>query len=185
MVVLTRVSTVGGLTTLIVGLCILFLGTSSVPMLSNQLVMQAAPKDKAGSAASLTTTSGDLGTALGIAGLGSLATVFYQNRLHVPAHVSPDAAAAAKESISRAVATAAGLPSSSGTPLLASAREAFNSAFTISSGVCAVLFVGLAVLVYFTLRGIPPIGDKEPENAAMAMTDDKPVKTSGPVRVAR
>jgi DHA2 family multidrug resistance protein-like MFS transporter len=168
MAVLTQVRA-GGLTVLIVGLCVLFLGTSSVPVLCNQLVMQAAPPDRAGSAASLTTTAGDLGTAVGIAFLGSLSTLLYHRQLSIPAAVPAGDGRAAHESLARAAATARSLPGPLGDALLAAARDAFNAAFNTATGICAVLFVGLAVFVSLTMRRVQPIGDLD-EHAAPATT---------------
>jgi len=168
MALLTQVD-VGGLTMLVVGLCVLFLGTSSVPVLCNQLVMQEAPKDRAGSAASLTTTAGDLGTAIGIAFLGSLGTLFYHQQLKVPDGVSPADSDVAHESLSRAAVVAQSVGGSVGNALLTAGREAFNAAFNTATGICAVVFLVLTVFVYFTMKSIQPIGDVD-ETAALAAT---------------
>lgn len=159
MLILTQVHAVSGFTTLIVGLCVMFFGVSAVPVLTNQMVLQTAPKEKAGSAGSLSTTSGDLGTALGIACIGSLATVFYQGHVHIPANVPSGAAAATNQSIANAVAAAHHLPPAVAANLLTAARHTFNSAFTTIAAICAVLFLALAVLDFFTLRGVPPISE--------------------------
>lgn len=161
MIVLTRVQ-VGGFTVLIVGLCVAFIGVAGVPLLTNQMVLIAAPAEKAGSAGSLTTTAGDLGTALGIAVFGSLANIFYRGNVRIPAGVPHAASSSAKQSIASAYATARSLPSDLGQPLLAAARHAFNDAFTSVAAVCIGMFVALAVLNLITLRSVEPFGDVSP-----------------------
>ncbi|WP_051366092.1 MFS transporter [Hamadaea tsunoensis] len=158
MVVLTQVDAVAGLPTLMLGVGIVFAGVNAVPALTNQLVMQSAPPHKAGSVGSLSTTAGELGSALGIAGLGSLATLFYQGHVQVPAQVAADTATAANESIAGAIAAARQLPSDVGNDLLTAARATFSTAFTQVAGLCAVVFLALAVLAFVTLRDVPLIG---------------------------
>jgi len=180
MVVLTQVDAVGGMLVLMIGVCIVFAGVAPVNMLSNQLVMLSAPPEKAGSAGSLGTTSGELGTALGIAAIGSLATVFYQGHLTVPAGVPADAAAASQDSLASATNAAGSLAPSVGENLLSAAREAFTLAYNNVAVVLAVLFVGLAVIAYTTLKQIPAFGAQqappaEAETAAAgAEGDDAP-----------
>lgn len=174
MAILTQVEAVSGFLTLMIGLCVVFLGTSSAPVLSNQLVLQAAPQEKAGSAGSLATTSGELGTALGIAGLGSLTAVFYQGHVEVPAGAGPEAAAAANESISTAVAAARTLPPELGSELLMAARETFTSAYNTIAVVCAALFVMLAVIAWVTLRRVPAIGAQPPAAGEPGAAADPP-----------
>ncbi|WP_433496292.1 MFS transporter [Sphaerimonospora sp. CA-214678] len=158
MVVLTQIKPVGGLATMVIGISIVFIGVSPIPALVNQLVMMSAPPERAGSAASLSTTSGELGTALGIATLGSLATLLYRGGVQVPAGVTPEAAAAAGDSMGSAAAAADRLPQPIAQELLTAARESFNAAYASVAGVCIVLFIGFAALAYATLRRIPPIG---------------------------
>jgi DHA2 family multidrug resistance protein-like MFS transporter len=158
MVVLTQVNAVGGMVVLMIGVCIVFAGVAPVNMLSNQLVMLSAPPEKAGSAGSLGTTSGELGTAFGIAAIGSLATVFYQAHLTVPAGVPAGAASAANDSLASATSAASSLGGSAGQDLLSAAREAFTLAYNNVAIVLAVLFVVLAVIAYTTLKQIPAFG---------------------------
>ncbi|WP_283133070.1 MFS transporter [Rhizohabitans arisaemae] len=152
--ILTQVSASNGLPILVVGVSVVFLGVSPIPALVNQLVLMSAPPEKAGSAASLSTTAGELGSALGIAGLGSLATLLYQGTVQLPSGAPP----AVGESMADAAAAAGQLPPEAAAQVLAVGREAFNSAYASVAVICIVLFLGFAVLAYFTLRHIPPIG---------------------------
>jgi DHA2 family multidrug resistance protein-like MFS transporter len=159
-VVLTRIDAAGGLVTLLLGLCVVMLGTSPIGVLSGQLVMQACPPEHAGSAGALNGTAGELSSALGIATFGSLVTAFYSGSVDVPAGVASQDSAAANDSIANAVAVAQRLPATAATDLLRVARHTFNAAVTDIAGICVVLFLGLAVLVVATLRTVPPIGSE-------------------------
>lgn len=57
-----------------------------------------APKQKAGSAAAISETSGEFGIALGVAVIGSVGAAVYRNQVSVPDGVPADAAAAAERS---------------------------------------------------------------------------------------
>ncbi|WP_213451364.1 MFS transporter [Rhizomonospora bruguierae] len=158
--VLSQIDAVGGLTTLLVGLCIVMAGTSPVGVLSGQLVMQSAPAEQAGSAGSLNGTAGELSSALGIAVFGSLVNVFYSGNVRTPDALSPAAETHANDSISHAVAIARDLPTGPAEALVSAARDTFNNAVTNIAALCVVLFLALAVLTVATLREIPPIGAK-------------------------
>ena len=178
MVVLTQLSPVGGLVVLMVGVSIVFLGIAPVNMLSNQLVMFAAPQEKAGSAGSLGTTSGELGTALGIAVIGSLTTVFYQLHLAVPAGVPADSASAATDSIAAATDASGSLPAAVGQDLLTAAQSAYTLAYNNVAVVLAAMFVGLAVVAYTTLKAIPAFGAGAQAPPAGAEGDEAPESES-------
>lgn len=126
---------------------VLMVGLGLPGGLAVDLIVGSAPPERAGSAASLATTSQELGLALGLAALGSVATAVYRQVLMVPG----DAPAAARESLAGAVA--ADLPA-----LLGPARESFTSGLSVVAGLGAVLFAALAVLAARTLRHVPPTG---------------------------
>jgi MFS transporter, DHA2 family, multidrug resistance protein len=161
--VLTQII-VDDLVVLLIGLCVVMLGTSPVGVLSSQLIMQAAPPERAGAAGSLNSTNGELSSALGIAVFGSLMTVLYSGSVTVPDGTSTEDAAAANDTLVQATALAERLPAPAADTLLASAREAFNSGFAVIAAMSAVLFLALAVLVYKTLRSVPPIGAEPVES---------------------
>ncbi len=179
-VVLTQVS-VGGLGTLILGLSIVFLGVSPVGPLVSQLVMLSSPPERAGSAASLASTGGELGVALGIASLGSIATAVYQANVTIPDGLPAEAATEAGVSMPGAFVAAAQAPGDVANAVLATAREAFNTSVSLTATVCAVAFAALALLAYGTLRAIPPLaahGGPPPEEEIPAGTEDDQVPTT-------
>ncbi|GAA4857875.1 MFS transporter [Actinomycetospora straminea] len=116
------------------------------------LVIGSAPPEQAGSASSLSETGQELGMAVGLAGLGSLAVAGY--RALLPA----DVPAAAREGLASAVAT--GDPA-----LLAPAREAFTGAVGLTAAVSAVVLLGVSALVVATLQHVPATATSEPATA--------------------
>lgn len=154
--VLTQVGGAGSLAVIVVGLSVAYLGVGPVGPLVNGVVMSSVPPDKAGSASSLPSTSGELGVAMGIAAMGSLGAIVYRGAVSVPAGVPSGGADAAREGIVGAMSTAAQLPAPMGAELLESAREAFTTGLHAVAGVNAVLCLAVAVIATITLRQIPP-----------------------------
>ena len=155
--VMTRVSLAGGLATLIIGLVILYLGSSPTATLANAVMMSNAPPEKAGAVGSLSSAGGELGVALGVALLGSVASAVYGSAVQVPAGLPPEQALPAGESIAAAAAIASDLPGALGSDLLDSARDAFTQALHGVNAITALLLLGLAVLLALGLRSVPPM----------------------------
>jgi DHA2 family multidrug resistance protein-like MFS transporter len=158
----TQVDSVGGLDLVVIGLVLASFGIAFPMSLGTGFILGSAPPEKAGSAASISETSGEFGIAVGIAALGSLGTYVYRSRMdgEVAAAVPVDATTSARESIAGAIDAAAGLPASVGAELLDVARASFTSGFNVVGGVGAVIFAGLAVLAAVALRHIPSILEK-------------------------
>ncbi|WP_426247500.1 MFS transporter [Nocardioides sp. LHG3406-4] len=144
---------------------VLAAGGVSAPMsLVMNLIMGATPPERAGSAASLAETCGELGIALGVATLGSLLTAIYHGVLPglLPADTSTVAAQAAGEGISSASAV-----SSPG--VLDAARAAFTEGYNIVG-----LVGGLTLLVAaFVARRV--LGAREPVDADETSYAEEPV----------
>lgn len=130
---------------------VLAAGGVSVPMsLVLNLIMAAAPAERAGSAASLAETGAELGIAVGVATLGSLVTAIYRGALPalLPAGTTPTVAQAAGE----------GIGSASVVPIpgvLDAARVAFTEGFTVVGLVGGVTFLVAAVVVRRVLARRP------------------------------
>ena len=130
-------------------------------------------------------TSAELGFALGIATLGSLATTVYRHQIgdQLPLALSPEAIAAARDTLAGAIVAASQLEATVAGPLLAAAREAFLSAMHMVALFSAVLVVGLAAFNLVLLRHVRPIGQggaPEPEAglAIVGNRTEKPPLTS-------
>ncbi|MFC5834038.1 MFS transporter [Nonomuraea insulae] len=138
----TQVPSTGGTGLVVAGL-VLASGGIALPMgVGNGIIMMAAPPEKAGSAASVTETSGEFGVAVGVAMLGSIGTAVYRGEL--PEHLQVEAA---RESITAALTAAKDLPG-----LLDLARAAFTTGLNTVAAICAVTFLGLATAALVILR---------------------------------
>lgn len=102
--------------------------------LSTDAVLSSVPGERAGSASAVSETAYELGTALGIAILGSLLTVLYRRGI-------PDAEPVVRESLASASGAADGAPP-------AEAVEAFVHAMQVTSVVAAALLVVAGVVAW-------------------------------------
>ncbi|RBQ16972.1 MFS transporter [Spongiactinospora rosea] len=141
-----------GPTLALIGMTVGYLGLAPAAVLGADLVIGAAPPEKAGAASALSETSGEFGMALGIAVLGTLNTAIYRSGLTVPADVPPEAAAASRDTLVGALDAARGLPADVAARLLASGREAFVSGVHVVAVTSVVIIVLLAVLALTRLR---------------------------------
>lgn len=128
------------------------LGLSPIGVLATDLVLGSVPSARAGAAASISETAGELGVALGVAITGSVLTAVYTGRLVPPAGLSGDAVERAGEGLAGAVAVAGEVPAEVAGPLLASARAAFSAGVGAVGLVGAVLLTGAVVLALTALR---------------------------------
>lgn len=130
------------------------LGLAPVFALATDLVVGAAPPERAGAASAISETSSELGGALGIALLGSLGTaVFHAGMGRLAAiGVPPTAAATARGTLGAAVEVAHQLGGAPGVALLGAAREAFVTSLQVATSTGAVLLVVAALL---TARVLP------------------------------
>jgi DHA2 family multidrug resistance protein-like MFS transporter len=119
------------------------------------LALGTAPPERAGAASAIVETSSELGGALGIAILGSIATAIYRSAMAsaVPAGVPHLAANAARDRLGGALAAAQQLPDETGAALLGAAREAFSQAFETTVIICAAVALAAAKLATILLRG--------------------------------
>lgn len=148
-VVLTQASSSGGLGVVVNGLAIATLGLGPGAALVTDIVVGSVPPSRAGSAASMSETSGEFGIAIGIAMLGSLGTMIYRDSVTVPAGLPSELAAASRDTLAGAVAAAEHLPADVAVPLLGSARAAFTEGLTTVAtfGTVVLAVFGLAALI--------------------------------------
>jgi DHA2 family multidrug resistance protein-like MFS transporter len=175
---LSQLSSTGGLLLLVVGWGIATAGIGPATALGYDMILGSAPPEKAGSASAIVETGGQAGVAMGIALLGSIGAAIYRSHIVVPAAVPARAAAAAHDSITGAVAVAYQLPASLGIHLLHAAREAFTSGLHTVAVVGAVVFVAMAVLTAAALRHVAPSAQPQPQAAGApeAATAEPPME---------
>jgi DHA2 family multidrug resistance protein-like MFS transporter len=124
------------------------LGTGMLVPLAIDLIVCAAPADRAGAAAGLSEAGSELGGALGIAVLGSIAAAVYRSRF-APGELPP----AATETVGGAIAAADVLPDALADALIADAQRAFTSGFTTAATTMAGLLAVTSAVVTARLRG--------------------------------
>ncbi|HEV7980545.1 MFS transporter [Amycolatopsis sp.] len=163
---LTTIGADTGIAVPIIGVAVVSTGAGIFATLTTGLVMTAAPPEKAGAAAGLSETGGELGVALGIAVIGSVGTAVYTALLVVPDGVPTQVADTARENITGAATASHGLPADLGAALLGNAQTAFTSALNAVSGVSAGVAILLIAVALVALRKAPPTGAATPEPAA-------------------
>jgi DHA2 family multidrug resistance protein-like MFS transporter len=143
-----------GLPGLIAGSVIYSVGLTPVVILATDLIVGSAPVQRAGAASAISETGSELGGALGIALLGSLATAVYRGMMAswMPAAVPRDIGEAARATLGGAVHAAKSLEPEQAAQLVATARAAFTQAFEVTALVCAGLAVAAAIGTVLVLR---------------------------------
>lgn len=142
---------------LVLGAVVFSLGFTPVVTLTTDIVLSAAPPERAGAASALSETSAELGGALGIAVLGSLVVALYRSAFvaSVPGGIPADAAAVARDTIGAAVQAAEPLAAPTGAALLTAARAAYAQAFSASALISAAIAIAVAILAAVLLRRVP------------------------------
>ncbi len=178
---LSRADGASGLALAVAASVVFSFGLAPLTTLATDLMLAAAPPERAGAAAAISKTSSEFGGTMGIAVLGSVGTAVYRERVAdaVPAGVPPDAAGAARDTLGGAVAAADGLPGPLGGELLEASREAFTQALQTAAATSAAIALCIAVLVLILLRHIlsspkpEELPDHRPESAVLDPMPEK------------
>jgi DHA2 family multidrug resistance protein-like MFS transporter len=153
---LTQLNADSGLPLLVASTVILSLGLAPVFTLTTDMIIGTAPPERAGAAAAISETSGELGGAMGIAVLGSIGTAIYRNQMAsgVPEGVSPESSEAARSTLGGAVSVAETLPPDLSVQLLDSARSAFQQSLELTAIFSSLAMLAIAVMVIVVLRDV-------------------------------
>ncbi|MCL6670689.1 MFS transporter [Streptomyces panaciradicis] len=131
-------------------------GMAHVMTPTSVVIMQALPREKAGSASALSNTFRQVGGALGIAVLGSVLSTAYRNGIEGKLSLLPAGLRdAAGESIEATLGVAAKL-GPRGKGLVGSANDAFLHAMHVTALCGTVVALIGAVVVFLFLPGKPP-----------------------------
>jgi DHA2 family multidrug resistance protein-like MFS transporter len=141
-----------GLATVVAGTVLFGFGLAPVYSLTTELVVAAAPGDRAGTVSATQETGAELGGALGIALMGSLSLALFRSAVDgVPGGSRGAGSAAARETLAGALDAAEDLGGPRGAALADAARAAFTESFvvaeTLGAALLVVAAVGLAVLL--------------------------------------
>lgn len=131
---------------------LVYLGLGTIAALGTDLVVGAAPAEKAGSASAMSETVQELGLAVGIATLGSLTTAIYRTKVveHIPTALPDDIQRAVADSLAGAASVAHELPAG----LLMQTQAAFIAGVNVAAATSAVSIAILATLAALKLRHI-------------------------------
>ncbi|MCX4686326.1 MFS transporter [Kitasatospora purpeofusca] len=150
---------------------VLAAGTVGTMTLTAEMVVSAAPVERAGAASATSETAVELGSSLGIALLGAAGAAVYRSGMDgaLPAGLDGEAARTAQDTLGGAVTVAAQLPGRLGTDLLVTARAAFTDGLHIAAVVGLVLAIGASLLAYRLMRHLPAAAPaaKSPEPATV------------------
>lgn len=115
------------------------------------VILSSVPKEQAGAASAVSETAYELGSALGIALLGTVVTGIYRG-FATPPGVPDAAAGAARDSLGGAVKAVETLPSAEGGALLKAAQDSFTRGFETAAAVGAGVLLAAACLAWYLLR---------------------------------
>jgi DHA2 family multidrug resistance protein-like MFS transporter len=149
---LTVVDT-ASLVTVVTSCVVMMIGFGLVVTLTVDMIIAAAPEERAGAASAISETGSELGGALGIAVLGSVLAATYSSSLGdaLAGSTAPaEAVARAQESLPAAMAIAERI-GPRGADLVSAAGTAFSDGLSVALLVAAAVMVAGALVVY--LRG--------------------------------
>jgi MFS transporter, DHA2 family, multidrug resistance protein len=157
-VLLMQVDAPGDLALLVIASVIWSIGLAPTYILATDMIVTAAPPERAGAASAISETGTELGGALGIAIIGSIGVAIYRSLMagNVPAELPPDAAATARSTLGGALATVDQLPPDLGAAMLDTARTAFTAGMIVSAGMAAVAMLTIAAMALIWLRKVRP-----------------------------
>ncbi|WP_406200247.1 MFS transporter [Kitasatospora sp. NBC_01560] len=151
---------------------VLAAGTVGTMTLTAEMVVSAAPVERAGAASATSETAVELGSSLGIALLGAAGAAVYRSRLDgaLPAGLDGEAARTAQDTLAGAITVAARMPGRAGGELLDTARVAFTDGLHVAAVVGLVLALGAALLAHRLMSHLParPAEPAEPVAEAAA-----------------
>ena len=127
---------------------------TGVQTASSTLIMDSVYASKGDAAGSLEAAGYELGTGLGITLIGVFMSVIFGRNLGVPAGLPADTVNQATISMGDTYLVARQLVDAQAEALIAAGKAAFSTTHSVLLMTTAVLFAGLAVLVFFLLAGV-------------------------------
>jgi DHA2 family multidrug resistance protein-like MFS transporter len=130
-----------GLPVIVIGSALFSLGLAPAIALATDLIIGSVPPERAGTASGLSETGAELGGALGIALLGSVATAYYRQAIsdQLPPGLPPESADAVRETLGGALLVAEQLPAAVGRQLTHTAQDAFMGSIVLGFALCCLV----------------------------------------------
>jgi DHA2 family multidrug resistance protein-like MFS transporter len=147
----------------VIGNALMSLGFGFTFTLTADMVVTAAPPERAGAASAISETGAEFGGALGIAVLGSIGMAIYRSHIAegIPSKLPLETVELAKETLGGAITAAAELSNATGSALATAAHKAFVDGLHVVAAIGAAGFFALALLTVFALRRIVVHGGAE------------------------
>lgn len=143
-----------GTTMQIISFVMLGFGIGSAMTGASSAIMLNAPVEQSGMAASIEEVSFELGSALGVAILGSVMNAAYTHFVTVPAEL--DTPANIRDSLDQALIAAQTMDAGSASRLVELARHAFNQSFEVVLSVAVTMLIATAIGVLLFGRAQAP-----------------------------
>ena len=143
---------------LVAGSVVFSLGLTPVVTLTTDIVLSAAPPERAGAASALSETSSEFGGALGIAVMGSVVTAIYRGEVDGSAsrgRTSGGGRDRARHDRRRGIGRRTSCRARSAPRFSIWPATAFAHAFGTTAAISAVIALGVAVLAAALLRRVP------------------------------
>ena len=153
-----------GLPLLVAATIVASVGIAPGTALGTNLIVGAAPPERAGAASGTAEAGNELGGALGIALLGSLGTAVYRSEIVGARRGRARGRRRGARHARRRRSVADRLPDG----VLDAATVAFTHGVQGAAAACAVLTLAMAVAAAVLLRHVPPVGEPEPGLGALA-----------------
>ena len=144
-----------GVTLLVIANVVQSIGFGLVMPIVTEMILGAAPPERAGAASAISETSLEFGGAVGLGVMGSIAAAVYRDDIRgaIPAGVPAGAATDSRETLGGAVAAAADLPAPVAADLLDAANTAFVQGLQVTALIAAAVMFAIAVVSAIRLRG--------------------------------
>ena len=151
---IARVDADSGLPMLVAASVVFSLGLAPVYILTTDMIVASAPPARAGAASAISETGTELGGALGIAILGSVATAVYRSVMNESAAsgIPPAVLETARATLGGALAAAGRLPSQTSAALLDAAHDAFIQSLDTAALISAAIMLAMALAAALLLR---------------------------------
>jgi DHA2 family multidrug resistance protein-like MFS transporter len=173
---LTQIESGAGLAVFVIASVIYSLGLAPLFTLTNDLILGAAPPERAGAASAISETGAELGGALSIAILGTIGTAVYRMQVDdgIPSGVPADEAEAARDTLGGAVAASEQLPDPAGAQLFDAASAAFTQGLHVAAIISAAIAAGSAVVAAVFLRHVrSPAPSEETVSAPAVLAESE------------
>lgn len=146
---------------LLLGVAAIVMGVGVMPMMimTTDLVVGSVPEEKASAASAVSETANELGIALGVAVIGSLAMWVYQQTLvsHLSTLLTAQELYTAMATLAAGIQLATTLPAELSVEVLSVVQGAFANAMEFSAYFAVVVLLLVAALALWAFRSLKPI----------------------------